>query len=126
MGSLYFQSAHRLRKHLLRRLRASQRQDDEHLEKKTLDLLGRVDKSQLRLHGILSAKRKTAPEGAVIGAYTENFSSYEDVTKAVLENGDKNANPVVITKSLKVVSNPQGTVFEDYKGKIPFPKFTYE
>ena len=68
----------------------------------------------------------TAPEGAVIGAYTENFNNYEDMTKAVLENGDVNKNPVVITKSLKVVSNPAGTTFEDYKGKVPFPPFTYE
>jgi hypothetical protein len=68
----------------------------------------------------------SAPEGAVIGAYTENFNGYEDVTKDVLENGEENKNKVVVTKSLKVISNPAGTTFEDYKGKIPFPKFTYE
>ena len=74
----------------------------------------------------VTIENMTAPEGAVIGAYTENFNNYEDMTKAVLENGDVNNNPVVITKSLKVVSNPAGTTFEDYKGKVPFPPFTYE
>ena len=74
----------------------------------------------------VTIENMTAPEGAVIGAYTENFNGYEDITKDVLECGDVNNNPVVITKSLKVVSNPAGTVFEDYKGKIPFPAFSYE
>ena len=68
----------------------------------------------------------TAPEGAVIGAYTENFNGFEDITRDVLESGEKNNNPVVVTKTLNVVSNPARTVFEDYKGKIPFPPFTYE
>ena len=68
----------------------------------------------------------SAPDGAVVGAYTENFNGYEDVTKDVLENGEENKNKPVVTKSLKVISNPAGTVFEDYKGKIPFPPFTYE
>lgn len=67
----------------------------------------------------------SAPEGAVIGAYTANFDEYEDVTKEILENGEENKNRVVVTKSLKVVSNPAGTKFLDYEGKIPFPKFTY-
>ena len=67
----------------------------------------------------------SAPEGAVIGPYTENFNNYEDITKPTLESGEANNNPVEITKSLKVLSNPAGTTFLDYEGKIPFPKFEY-
>lgn len=65
----------------------------------------------------------SAPDGAVVGAYTSNFDGYEDITKETLENGDVNNNPVVVTKSLKVTSNPANTTFLDYDGKIPFPKF---
>ena len=74
----------------------------------------------------VTIENMSAPEGAVIGAYTTNFDSYEDVSQDVLENGDINKNKVEVTKTLRVVSNPAGTVFEDFKGKIPFPPFTYD
>ena len=67
----------------------------------------------------------TAPDGAVIGAYTTIFDSYEDITKDILENGEENKNKVEITKSLKVLTNPKDTVFVDYEGKMPFPKFEF-
>lgn len=73
----------------------------------------------------VTIENMSAPEGAVIGAYTTNFDNYEDITQPVLEDGTQNNNQVVVTRSLKVISNPAGTTFLDYEGKVPFPKFEY-
>ena len=64
------------------------------------------------------------PEGAYVTAFTSNFDSYEDVTKAVLRDGTENKNPLYLPQTMEVLSNPAGTSFRSADGAIPFPDFT--
>ena len=74
----------------------------------------------------ITIENLTAPEGAFITAFSSNFDSYEDVTKATLRDGTENKNPLILPKTLEVLSNPAGTRFRSAAGGIPFPDFTGE
>ena len=68
----------------------------------------------------------TVPEGAFVTAFTSGFDGYEDVTKAVLSDGTENKNPLILPKTMEVLSNPAGTRFRASVSGIPFPAFTGE